>query len=99
MIEFTSLQLAFMEPQEREDIERAKARGFVFSTYHCSTKDYKGNDYEYEALFSPAQFRAITAVPFPECATMKNCRHLLHIWNKASTDHPRIYTLRTAPQQ
>lgn len=95
--EYTKLQLALMDSNDREAIEYAQQHGFVFPSYSCTTKDHKGNDFYYEALFSPAQFRAITAQPFPECATVKNCQHLLHIWNKASTDRQCSFRLEQAP--
>lgn len=99
MAEFTKLQLALMDPADREAIEHAQRRNFVFPSYSCTTKDHKGDDFYYEELFSPVQFRAITAVPFPECATMMNCQYLLYIWNKSSTDHPRTYRLKQAPEK
>jgi hypothetical protein len=71
----------------------------VFPSYRCTTIDHMGAPHVYEALFTPAQFRAVTIEPFPECATLRNCRHLLHVWNKASTDKPRHYELVQAPEK
>jgi hypothetical protein len=73
----------FMSDEDKEAVAYAKRIGFVFPRYRCSSTDHKGEPYVREDYFTPAQFRAITAESFPECATVTNCQRLIGIWNRA----------------
>lgn len=77
---FTFGQRLAMSDADKEAIEYAHRRGFKFPRYRCHSIDVNNQPFTYESNFSPLQFAAITAQPFPECATVENCMHLLRTW-------------------
>lgn len=72
-----------MTDEDKEAIAYAKRRGFKFPVYRCTTTKVDNTIVTYEMFFKPIHFRPITSSPFPECATPKNCLHLIEIWNRA----------------
>jgi hypothetical protein len=49
--------------------------------YTYTGLDAEGKRYTYTRFFTPVQFRRITCVPFPACATRTNCDYLISAWN------------------
>ncbi|MFV8603956.1 hypothetical protein ACNRDG_06505 [Ralstonia pseudosolanacearum] len=62
----------------------------IVPKYRVTTVTHDGLPYCREETFTAAH--SSTAAPFPECATLVNCRRLIEMWNRASAGHS-AYTL------
>lgn len=87
----TVMQTTFMSEEDKKAVKFAINRHVPIHRYRYKGVDVDGYPYEYETFFTPAQFRAITTEPYPECVSAYNCSRLIDIWNRASARG--IYTL------
>ena len=78
------IDTTLMSDDDKEAIEFAIRRGFKFPRYRANRIDHTGQPFVTEEYFKPVQFRAVTIVPFPECANIRNCLYLIGIWNASS---------------
>jgi hypothetical protein len=79
------LSTALMTFVDKEAVEFVINKKLPILRYNFKGLDWKNEEFEYTGFFAPAQLRAITAVGWPECATVENCTKLLGIWNKSNT--------------
>lgn len=84
-IEFTPTQLALMDSDDKEGIEKAKAQGFPMPRYVRMYQGITGEIKAVEQLFSPAALRIISGgKQYPDNATPENCEKLIQTWNASS---------------
>lgn len=85
------IDTTLMSDDDKDAINFAVHRKVKIPRYEFRGVDHQGQPYSYTLFFKPAQFRAITIVGYPECATVANCAHLVDIWNRCN---PRgVYSL------
>jgi len=85
------MSYAMMSDEDREAVEFAIKRGIKIPKYRAFGKTFDGKDFSQVREFTPVQFRAVTAQPFPECCTPTNLAHLIQVWNKVGNVNNFFY--------
>lgn len=87
MIDLHQEPYFYMSEEDKKQVRDAQRRNFNFPRYRVTGPDSNDEMFVREAFFTPAQFRAITGAPFPECANHIQCQRLIAIWNKTAPRH------------